>query len=221
MDVNESSRMRLSVGDCNLLVNTGLVASLWRLAVCEWLSPGIAVPRGNFTQCFPDRLALVLNSQERRRVNYPSATCPSSLVATQGRDEPRTSRKQWLHPCLSFPDYNWHLSPNRGNCAQIVPQSVQTPTIFNRAKRQEGHFPNSTKEFSIWGKHLICCLYTISCISCQVKNNLLKANMNLIYMERAFYRTSKQEEDLSEKVLFFIIGSRLWGLSRFKESIIG
>lgn len=79
-----------------------------------------------------------------------SATCPSSLVATVRRDEARTSRKQWLDPCLSFPDHNWHLSPNRGNCVQIVPQSVWTPTLFNWMKRQERDFPNSTKEFSIW-----------------------------------------------------------------------
>lgn len=98
-----------------------MVASVWWLAVRKWLSPGMAVPQGNFTQCFPDRLALVLKSPEGRRINYPSATCPSSLVPAQGQDEPRTSRKQWLHPCLSSSDYKRHLSPNRGNCAQIVP----------------------------------------------------------------------------------------------------
>lgn len=114
------------------------------------LSAHTAVPQGNFTQCVPDRLARVLNSQERGRVNYPSATCPSSLVPTQCADEAGISSKQWLHLRLSLPDCKWHLSPNRGNCASIALQCVPTSTIFSWVKKQEENFPNSTKDISIW-----------------------------------------------------------------------
>lgn len=46
-----------------MLVNTGW-DGVAMVAGRERLSPGIFSTQGNFTQCFPDRLALVYESQE-------------------------------------------------------------------------------------------------------------------------------------------------------------
>lgn len=41
------------------------------------------------------------------------------------------------------------LTEKRKLCTDCT-QCVRTPTIFNWVNRQEGNFPNSTKDFSIW-----------------------------------------------------------------------
>lgn len=129
---------------------------------------------------------------------------------------PWTNRKQWLNPCLSFPDYNWHLSPNRGNCVQIVP-NLSGHLLHEIEQTDEKRISLILPKIILFwiALNFVFIYYTL----CQLPSETQFIHFTLNILPSLFTEALNRWKTCVT-FLFSMIGSRLWDLSHFKESII-